>query len=246
MSKITRKKKMKNFVTLDCTVMRDENLSWQAKGLHTYLMQLPDDWDIYLKDLQNRSTNGRDSTANILNELITEGYVCRNRVTEKGKFVGFDYEIYEQKVVEIQKTENGFSEYGKTEYGKTEYGKADTINRLKETKINSINKLKESSSNDVAEKEEKKEEIFSQKSLNTERTNGVLEEKKEEEKENFTPGAAAANISDEEKTFAEIKTWIKNNSEKWEQMKEASKLIGLKREDVRAINNLLAQLSKLR
>jgi hypothetical protein len=228
MSQIRRKKKLKNFVTLDCTAVRDEKLSWQAKGLHTYLMQLPEDWEIFIKDLQNRATNGRDSTSAILNELINNGYVVRNRVTEKGKFVGYEYDIYEQKLEKIEKTENGFSEYGKTEYGKTEYGKTDTTNILKEVSINSNNLLKESSSSDVEEKEEKKEEFFIK---NIENTETEIVQKKEVLE--VAPAAEPPRVvTVEERVFIQIQTWIKTNTEKWLMMKESAKLVGLKRDDV--------------
>ncbi|HAU4925756.1 replication protein [Clostridioides difficile] len=86
------------YVILNKTCLEDEKLSWQAKGLHTYLISKPDDWKIYIADLKNRSKNGRDSTANILRELIKAGYItrtaCRNNETNE-MLGGYDYEVYE-------------------------------------------------------------------------------------------------------------------------------------------------------
>ena len=111
MSKITVVKKTNNFTIVDNHFIRDENLSWKARGLLVYLLHLPDDWQIYLEDLKNRSTDGRDSTMTGMAELMKKGYIKRTRKREKGRFVGYDYEVYEVPN-EIVATKNGKSEIG--------------------------------------------------------------------------------------------------------------------------------------
>ena len=49
MSKILRKKRDNPYLTIDKTALNDKRLTWQAKGLHAYLMGLPDDWREDLK-----------------------------------------------------------------------------------------------------------------------------------------------------------------------------------------------------
>ena len=49
------KDKSNPYVMLNKTCLRDEKLSWKAKGLHSYLLSLPDDWQIYIEDLNNIS-----------------------------------------------------------------------------------------------------------------------------------------------------------------------------------------------
>lgn len=116
MSKITVKKKTENFTILDNTGLRDETLSWKAKGLLAYLLHLPDDWHIYISDLKNRSKDGKTAVSAGLKELIESGYVKRNRIHENGKFKRYDYEIYEiPQKLENQKTENLKTEKQKTE-----------------------------------------------------------------------------------------------------------------------------------
>ena len=112
MTKITVKKKTNNFTIVDNHFIRDENLSWKAKGILVYLFHLPDDWQIYLEDLKNRSTDGRDSTTSGIEELMKKGYMKRTRKRDKGRFVGYDYEVYEIPN-EIIATKNGKSENGK-------------------------------------------------------------------------------------------------------------------------------------
>lgn len=94
MSIIKVHKKSNNFTIIDNTCLNDKNLSWQAKGMLCYLFSLPEDWKISIKDLQNRSTNKRDSTSSTINELIENGYALRSEYREKGKF-GYNYDIYE-------------------------------------------------------------------------------------------------------------------------------------------------------
>lgn len=85
-----------NFTILDNTCIRDSNLSWKAKGLHTYLMSLPEDWKICLSDLVNRSVDGRDSMNTAIKELETFGYLKRViERKENGCFKHFCYMVFE-------------------------------------------------------------------------------------------------------------------------------------------------------
>lgn len=94
---IVRVNKRSNpYVVIDKTALNDDRLSWKAKGVLCYLLSLPDDWKIYLNELKNHSSDGRDSTATAVNELIKFGYCTRevNR-DEKGKITGYTYNIFE-------------------------------------------------------------------------------------------------------------------------------------------------------
>ena len=95
MNKITRNRSTGNYTVLHNTVLQDENLSWQAKGLHSYLMQLPDDWNVVAEDLYKRSMNGRHSTDSAIKELIEAGYIVRDATRAKGKFQGYNYTVHE-------------------------------------------------------------------------------------------------------------------------------------------------------
>lgn len=144
MNKISIKKKTENFIVLDKTALNDSRLSWKAKGIHSYLMSLPDDWDLFISDLENRSKDGRDSTRAAINELIEHGYIFRKTKKEKGKFMGYDYSVYEnpiknesftdkpktekpQRINRNDKTENGLSENGKA--NTNEYTYKEILNK---------------------------------------------------------------------------------------------------------------------
>ena len=69
------KDKSNPYVLLNKTCLSDDRLSWKAKGLHSYLLSLPDDWKIYTEDLKNRSKDGKDAIRSAINELIDLGYI---------------------------------------------------------------------------------------------------------------------------------------------------------------------------
>lgn len=84
------------FTILDNTCIQDNRLSWKAKGLHTYLMSLPEDWKICLSDLVNRSVDGRDSMNTAIKELENFGYLKRViERKENGCFKHFCYVVFE-------------------------------------------------------------------------------------------------------------------------------------------------------
>jgi hypothetical protein len=104
MSIIKRAKRNTPFVQIDKTPLQDKNLSLKAKGLLAYLLSLPDNWQIYVSELQNHSKDGRDSTTTALNELIENKYVLREKKREKGKFKGYEYTVSDTPFTEKPKT----------------------------------------------------------------------------------------------------------------------------------------------
>lgn len=112
MSVLRIHKKTTNFVILDKTCMQEKTISWSAKGLHSYLMGLPDNWQVRVSDLQTRATNGRDSVRAILSELERAGYLKKSAVrdTENGQFSGAEYFVLEtpEPFVEPIEPETGF------------------------------------------------------------------------------------------------------------------------------------------
>jgi hypothetical protein len=106
---IFRIKKNTNFSVICNFHLRDKSLSWKAKGLLTYILTLPDDWKLYIKELTGHCRDGRDGTANALRELIKSDYVRRSRTCDgSGKITGYEYTIYEmpfQRFTEIDTAE---------------------------------------------------------------------------------------------------------------------------------------------
>lgn len=172
-----RVKKEKNpFVMIDKTSLKDERLSWKAKGLLAYLLSLPDDWKIYEAEITGHSTDGIKSTRSGIQELIKYGYIVRVQLRgEKGKFGGYEYEVYEKPTVipkeengenvdnatVIPKSENGETENGKSENGEAENGKGHTTNN-----DNTDNDNTEKEKNNILSSTEKKDKFL--KSIRTE------------------------------------------------------------------------------
>lgn len=145
---IYRHKPENGYVVRDTHADRNPALSWSAKGLHGYLMQLPDDWQVNVQDLKNRSTDGRDATTAAMVELMAAGYVVRKRKHDAaGKFGGYEYHVFErpEHAVEYEatiygKAVNGETVNGKTVNGLTVNGKSVTTNILSIPKTNILRK----------------------------------------------------------------------------------------------------------
>lgn len=91
-----RIEKKTNYVVMNKEALENVNLSWKAKGLLAYLLSLPDDWKIYVEELQSHSKDGRDSTAAALKELIEARYIKRIQLRgSHGKFGIYQYVVYE-------------------------------------------------------------------------------------------------------------------------------------------------------
>jgi hypothetical protein len=82
-----------NFFQMNNEPIQDPDLSWAAKGLLAYLISLPENWEVHLRDLFTRSPNGRKPTEAALNELIAAGYVEKDQGENKRRDT--KYTVYE-------------------------------------------------------------------------------------------------------------------------------------------------------
>jgi hypothetical protein len=117
--KVNRKKNP--YVMLDKTCLMDIRLSWRAKGMHAYIMGLPEDWDIRVSHLVKQSTEGRDSVYSTINELKRHGYMTMEHVrTETGRYSACNYICYE---TPQEVSENGDDASGLTDTMPHDFGK---------------------------------------------------------------------------------------------------------------------------
>ncbi|HEY5585660.1 MAG TPA: hypothetical protein VIK78_14385 [Ruminiclostridium sp.] len=106
------KDKNNPYVILNKGFLNDTNLTWQAKGMISYLMSLPDDWKIYESEITTHSQGGVKYVSSIMKELINYGYMKRDRLkSENGRFTGYEYCVYEVSSI-MPQTENGDTENG--------------------------------------------------------------------------------------------------------------------------------------
>jgi hypothetical protein len=95
---------------------KEKGMSLKAKGLLSLMLSLPDDWDYSVMGLVKLSKDGKDSVVSELKELEEFRYLTRTRIQdEKGKFAGFDYDIYEETQAENPCAENPHTDKPHTE-----------------------------------------------------------------------------------------------------------------------------------
>ena len=101
---VFRVPKRSNFTVMSNVHLRDASLSLKAKGLLSYMLSNPDNWDYSLRGLARFSSDGIDSVRSGLNELMRHGYQVRDA---KGRIVDCDYQIFEVPQKEVSpKPEN--------------------------------------------------------------------------------------------------------------------------------------------
>ena len=84
-----------NYTVMSNHHLQDKRLSLKAKGLLSYMLSLPNDWDYSLKGL----TVGLDSVRTAVLELEEHGYVRRQKVRNaKEQIIDYDYQVYESPV----------------------------------------------------------------------------------------------------------------------------------------------------
>lgn len=92
---VNRVEKIGNFTTIDNGYLNDEDLSFKAKGILTYLLSLPDDWVVHIGHIVTKSKDGISSFRTGLSELIDKGYLKRYPIKEDGVIIRWETEINE-------------------------------------------------------------------------------------------------------------------------------------------------------
>ena len=101
-----RVEKDKNFTTINNEFIFNKNLSLKAKGLLCHLLALPNDWKLYVEEVEKWSTDGKSAIYSAFKELTSNGYMIREQKREKGKIVSWDYIVYEKPLTDFQEIEN--------------------------------------------------------------------------------------------------------------------------------------------
>lgn len=78
-----RVEKDKNYSVIHNQFLRKKDLSWKAKGILAYILMLPDDWNINLKEIMTHATEGEAAFRSGWKELKESGYVNRYPVKDK-------------------------------------------------------------------------------------------------------------------------------------------------------------------
>ena len=92
---IFRVEKNKNYTVMANYHLRDKELSFKAKGLLSYMLSLPEDWDYSLNGLASVSKEGIKAIKNIIGELKEQGYLKINKIRKENGQYQYEYLIRE-------------------------------------------------------------------------------------------------------------------------------------------------------
>lgn len=92
---VFRIEKNKNYTVMSNYHLRDRNLSYKAKGMLSFMLSLPDDWDYSMDGLCAISKESRDGIRSIIRELEEYHYVKIEKVRGAKGYFYYNYFIYE-------------------------------------------------------------------------------------------------------------------------------------------------------
>lgn len=94
--------KTKDYTVMSNHHLHDDRLSFGAKGLLSFMLSLPDDWDYTLSGLAKISKEGIDAIRTMVRELENCGYIVRQRDRdEKGRLGGSGWCVYEKPIGQL-------------------------------------------------------------------------------------------------------------------------------------------------
>ena len=92
---VFRVEKNNNYTVMANYHLRDKELSFKAKGLLSYMLSLPENWDYSLNGLSSVSKEGIKAIKNIVAELKERGYLKINKIRKENGQYQYEYLIRE-------------------------------------------------------------------------------------------------------------------------------------------------------
>ena len=90
---ITNHKHFSNFTIIPNEILRDKNMTFAEKGLLSYLLSLPDNWDIRVSVIAETFGETERGILKLLRGLIEMGYCKRVAIRKDGRLAGQHYVI---------------------------------------------------------------------------------------------------------------------------------------------------------
>lgn len=90
---ITNHKHFANFTIIPNEILRDKNMTFAEKGLLSYLLSLPDNWDIRVSVIAETFGETERGILKLLRGLIEMGYCKRVAIRKDGRLAGQHYVI---------------------------------------------------------------------------------------------------------------------------------------------------------
>lgn len=149
---VIRVNKTKDYTVMSNIFLKEKEMSLKAKGLLALMFSLPDDWDYSISGLTTLVKDGKDSVMNALKELEKFGYLKRTGTTdERGRFTGYDYDIFESPYSEKSTTDKSLNGNPKED---KPYSEKPLTENLLQLNTNILNTNKQKADNDVEISEE--------------------------------------------------------------------------------------------
>lgn len=104
-NKIIKPKRFARFTVIPSAIFRFKNISIGATGLYAYLFSHDIKQEITITFICNHFKDGRDAINSRFKELIDNGFIIREKVRIKGKFVGTNYILNDVPQTEKPQTE---------------------------------------------------------------------------------------------------------------------------------------------
>lgn len=101
-NRIHRTNSNKNYTLMNCHHLDDENLSLEAKGIHSYILSKPNNWNISIKEIVRLGTESEHVVRKAVNELISNNYWQRYPVYGEN-IDNWKFEVYEEPFLESEK-----------------------------------------------------------------------------------------------------------------------------------------------
>jgi len=93
---VFRTEKTSDYAVIAKHHLRNRNLSYKAKGLMTFMLSVPPDWDWSMAGLATLASDGVDGVRSGIRELEKYGYLSRNRIRDSsGRLGDIEYIIHE-------------------------------------------------------------------------------------------------------------------------------------------------------
>ena len=126
---VIRTKRRRDFTIVPNDSLRDNTLSWAAKGLLALMLSYPDDWQYSLKHLASMTNNGLHATRSAFQELEAAGYVTRTITrSASGTITGYEYTVRDDRRTVVRFPDDGLSDDGFSDDGKPHATKTYSTN----------------------------------------------------------------------------------------------------------------------
>lgn len=85
------------YAMISYTLLRDERLTWKARGVLSYMLTMADNWQFYTDELASHGPDGVKAVRSALNELIRLGYLVKQKQRDtNGRLTVSNWNVYDQ------------------------------------------------------------------------------------------------------------------------------------------------------